>query len=85
MVDRLEGAGPVERHGDEYDRRGAYAAITEHGRDHFLAEEIGLQVEIFNPFKAVQSDSKKIDQDYLNYIGPEMAISIGLSIRPSEL
>ena len=35
LVDRLERAGLVERHGDEYDRRGAYAAITEHGRDHF--------------------------------------------------
>ena len=35
LVDRLERAGLVERHGDKDDRRGAYAAITEHGRDHF--------------------------------------------------
>ena len=37
LVDRLEGAGLVERHGDEDDKRGAYAAITEHGREHFTA------------------------------------------------
>ena len=37
LVDRLERAGLVERHGDEDDRRGAYAAITAHGRDHFTA------------------------------------------------
>ena len=37
LVDRLERAGLVERHGDTDDRRGAYAAITEHGRDHFTA------------------------------------------------
>jgi type IV pilus assembly protein PilM len=55
------------------------------GLDQFFAEEIGLSVEIFNPFKAVQSDGKKIDPEYLKYIGPEMAISIGLAIRPSEL
>jgi len=55
------------------------------GLDQFFAGEIGLQVEIFNPFKAIKSDIKKIDQEYLEYIGPEMAISIGLAIRPSEL
>jgi type IV pilus assembly protein PilM len=55
------------------------------GLDQFFAEEIGLQVEIFNPFLTVTSDSKKIDPEYLAYIGPEMAISIGLAIRPSEL
>ena len=37
LVDRLERAGLVERHGDTDDRRGAYAAITAHGRDHFTA------------------------------------------------
>jgi len=55
------------------------------GIDQFFAGEIGLQVEILNPFKAIKSDIKKIDQEYLKYISPEMAISIGLAIRPSEL
>ncbi len=36
LVDRLEGAGLVERVNAEEDKRGAYAAITQSGRDHFL-------------------------------------------------
>ncbi|MDX1775598.1 MAG: type IV pilus assembly protein PilM [Desulfobulbales bacterium] len=55
------------------------------GLDQFLAEEIGLEVEALNPFIKIQSGSKNIDQEYLQYIGPEMAIALGLAIRPSEL
>jgi type IV pilus assembly protein PilM len=55
------------------------------GLDQFFAEEIGLQVEQLNPFVKIKADSKNIDQTYLNYIGPEMAIALGLAIRPSEL
>jgi type IV pilus assembly protein PilM len=55
------------------------------GLDQFFAEEIGLQVEPLNPFAKIKTDSKNIDQTYLNYIGPEMAIALGLAIRPSEL
>lgn len=35
LVDRLEGAGLVERIEATEDRRGAYASITAHGRKHF--------------------------------------------------
>jgi type IV pilus assembly protein PilM len=55
------------------------------GLDQFFAEEIGLEVETLNPFIKIQLGSKNIDQEYLNYIGPEMAIALGLAIRPSEL
>ena len=55
------------------------------GLDQFLANEIGLQVELLNPFSKIQTESKYFDQDYLKYIGPEMAIALGLAIRPSEL
>ncbi len=55
------------------------------GLDQFFAEEIGLEVEILNPFIKIQTDNKNIDKEYLNYIGPEMAIALGLAIRPSEL
>ncbi|KPJ99136.1 MAG: pilus assembly protein PilM [Desulfobacterales bacterium SG8_35] len=55
------------------------------GLDQFFAEEIGLEVETLNPFKKIESDTKNIDQEYLQYIGPEMAIALGLAIRPSEL
>ncbi len=36
LIDRLEGAGLVARAGAEEDRRGAYAVLTEAGRDHFI-------------------------------------------------
>ncbi len=36
LVDRLEGTGLVTRAGAEEDRRGAYAVLTEAGRDHFI-------------------------------------------------
>jgi len=55
------------------------------GLDQFLAEEIGLEVEHLNPFIKIQADFKNIDQEYLKNIGPEMAIALGLAIRPSEL
>jgi type IV pilus assembly protein PilM len=55
------------------------------GLDQFFAEEIGLEVERLNPFIKIQTDNKNIDQEYLNYISPEMAIALGLAIRPSEL
>jgi type IV pilus assembly protein PilM len=53
------------------------------GLDQFLAEEIGLNVELLNPFAKFNTDSKNIDKAYLNYIGPEMAFALGLAIRPS--
>ena len=55
------------------------------GLEQFFAEEIGLEVERLNPFKKIQADNKNIDSEYLNYIGQEMAIALGLAIRPSEL
>lgn len=52
------------------------------GLDTFFAEDTGIPVEVFNPFVAVTADDKKIDPEYLQYIAPEMAISMGLATRP---
>jgi len=51
----------------------------------FLAHETGLAVELFNPFRQMSSNPKKIDADYLESIGPEMAIATGIAIRPSVI
>ncbi len=51
----------------------------------FLANETGLAVELFNPFANMTVNNKKIDSDYLNTIGPEMAIATGIAIRPSVI
>ena len=51
----------------------------------FLADETKLPVELFNPFNNMTVNSKKIDPDYLNSVGPEMAIATGIAIRPSVI
>ncbi|MGW8194881.1 MAG: pilus assembly protein PilM, partial [Desulforhopalus sp.] len=51
----------------------------------FLARETELVVEVFNPFLAMKSNSKKIDPAYLDSIGPEMAIAAGIALRPSAI
>ena len=51
----------------------------------YLAQETGLQVELFNPFSNMKVNSKKIDPEYLEIIGPEMAIASGIAIRPSVI
>lgn len=55
------------------------------GLTDFLENETGLEVELFNPFATMQSNSKKVDIEYLNSIGPEMAIASGIAIRPSVI
>lgn len=53
------------------------------GLNSLLARETGLEVEIFNPFATCMVDSGRIDQEYLDYIAPEMAIAMGLASRPA--
>lgn len=51
----------------------------------FLAQETNIPVELFNPFLKMSSNRKKIDPDYLEDIGPEMAIAAGIALRPSVI
>ncbi len=51
------------------------------GLDHFFADEIGMPVEIFDPFANTKVDTDKIDPAYLSNIAPEMAIAMGLATR----
>jgi len=62
---------------------GGGAKVT--GLIDFLAQETGLQVELFNPFLNMASNNKKIDPDFLESIGPEMAIAAGIALRPSVI
>lgn len=55
------------------------------GLDQYLANELELTVEIFNPFSKLKVDESKIDPSYLAYIAPEMALATGLASRPVEL
>jgi len=55
------------------------------GLTEYLANETDIPVELFNPFGNMTVNSKKIDPDYLNSVGPEMAIATGIAIRPSVI
>ncbi|THB77878.1 MAG: type IV pilus assembly protein PilM [Desulfobulbaceae bacterium] len=55
------------------------------GLTDFLGQETKLHVELFNPFQNMQSSDKKVDRNYLDSVGPEMAIASGIAIRPSAI
>lgn len=62
---------------------GGGAKVT--GFSEFLAQETGLEVELFNPFQNVSNNAKSIDPDYLANIGPEMTIVTGIALRTSAI
>ena len=51
----------------------------------FLHMETGLEVEIFNPLAAMNFNVNKIDPDYIQAVGQEMAIASGIAIRSSAI
>lgn len=51
----------------------------------FLNQETGIEVVNFNPFTNMKFSKRKIDPDYLQQIGPEMAIASGIALRPSVI
>jgi type IV pilus assembly protein PilM len=59
-------------------------ALLKGVKDHFY-RSFRVKAEIFNPFQGVRVNPKKFDQGYLDYIGPQMAVSFGLAIRKEEI
>jgi len=55
------------------------------GFDELLTRETGVPAELFNPFNKISFDTGQIDQQYVSYMAPEMAISVGLATRPVEI
>ena len=53
------------------------------GFDQLVQRETEISTELFNPFNKI-SLSDKIDPQYVQYLAPEMAISVGLASRPEE-
>lgn len=53
------------------------------GFPNFLAQETGLEVELFNPFQKMTKNPKAIDPAYLLSAGPEMTIVTGIALRTS--
>ena len=46
-----------------------------------LQQQIGIPVEIVNPFKKIEYSEKNFDLGYLREIGPVMAVGVGLATR----
>jgi hypothetical protein len=46
-----------------------------------LSRRLELPVEILNPFRHINVDTRKFDPEYLSEIMPEMAVAVGLAMR----
>jgi type IV pilus assembly protein PilM len=54
------------------------------GLDKLLSKDTGLPVEILDPLKKIDIDSKTFDPDYIQYVAPQMSIAVGLALRTME-
>ena len=54
------------------------------GLDKVLREHLDIPVEIFNPISRIQYEVKHFDPAYVDYIGPQMAICLGLALRKTK-
>ncbi|MCM3869465.1 MAG: pilus assembly protein PilM [Pyrinomonadaceae bacterium] len=54
------------------------------GLGEYLAKRFEIPVEVFDPFREIQVDSRKFDPDYMREIVPEMAVAVGLALRGVE-
>ncbi|MFZ2447726.1 MAG: type IV pilus assembly protein PilM [Syntrophobacteraceae bacterium] len=54
------------------------------GLDKVFQEHLDIPVEIFNPIARTQYDAKHFDPAYIDYVGPQMAISLGLALRKTK-
>lgn len=54
------------------------------GLDKVLHEHLDVPVEIFSPISRLNYDAKLFDPAYIDYIGPQMAISLGLALRKTK-
>ncbi len=49
--------------------------------DMVLQEQIGIPVEVVNPFRKIEYTGRQFDMEYLREIGPFMAVAVGLASR----
>jgi len=49
--------------------------------DIILQQQIGIPVEVVNPFKKIDYSGKNFDLEYLREIGPIMSVGVGLASR----
>lgn len=49
-----------------------------------IESELNIPVEIIDPFRSLKINEKVFDVDYLNNIGAQMAVSVGLALRDEK-
>jgi type IV pilus assembly protein PilM len=54
------------------------------GLNKLLMKDTGLTVEIFNPLEMLDYDTEHFDPDYISFIGPQLAIGLGLALRKAD-
>jgi type IV pilus assembly protein PilM len=54
------------------------------GLTDYLAERFGIPVERFDSFRNIHFDRKKVDEEYLREMSPNMAVAVGLAVRVGE-
>jgi len=47
----------------------------------YLSEALEVPFEIANPLRNIKADPKQFDLEYLEYIAPQLAVSVGLALR----
>jgi type IV pilus assembly protein PilM len=52
--------------------------------DKVFSEQLKIAVQIFNPISNIHHDTKHFDPAYVDYLGPQMAISFGLALRKNR-
>lgn len=50
-----------------------------------FSKYFNLETSLFNPLLKTTYNAKKFDREYINYIGPQMAVSFGLALRKVEI
>jgi type IV pilus assembly protein PilM len=51
------------------------------GIDNVIENNLKIPVEIIDPFKNIEFDTKVFDHEYIKYIAPQAAVGVGLALR----
>ena len=51
----------------------------------YLSEKFQMPVERFDAFRSIRFDHRKLDDEYMREISPNMAVAVGLAIRVAEV
>jgi type IV pilus assembly protein PilM len=56
-------------------------AATTYGLASTMESELNIPVEIIDPFRSLKVNEKVFDVEYLNSVGAQMAVAVGLALR----